>query len=159
MHAKNIMTSKIVTTQPDMRVDDVMMMEQTSPVGHRVLPVVDSQGIVKGVLTSASVVARLLPEYIASGELADVAFAPDLGVLRKHYLQMKNYRVEECMDKHPVLVNQDESLLAITAALTQKNENKCVLVIDNNKHLLGLITPGDVLRILREFELDESNDA
>jgi len=159
MHARNIMTSKLVTTRPDVLVDDVMMMEQTSPVGHRVLPVVDSQGKVKGVLTSASVVERLLPEYISSGELGDVAFAPDLGVLRKHYLQMKCYRVAECMDENPVLVTPDESLLAITAALTHDNENKCVLVTDEDKHLLGLITPGDVLRILRELEQDETNDA
>ena len=159
MHASRIMTGEVVTVRPDARVDEVIMMEQTSPQGHRVLPVTDAQGIVHGVLTSASVVARLLPEYIASGELGDVAFAPDLGVLRKHYLQMKNHRVDECMDAHPVLVNADESLLAVAAALVHENDAKCVLVVDEDKRLLGLITPGDVLNTLRRLKLDEAHDA
>jgi len=157
MHAERIMTRKLVTIRPDLRVDKAM--KKTSPAGHRILPVVDSQGEVKGVLSSASIIARLLPEYIASGELEDVSFVPDLGVLRKHYLQMKNHRVDECMDDRPVLVNPDESLLAVTAALVYNNENKCVLVVDEDKRLLGLITPSDVLRILSDLKLDETHDA
>ncbi|MDQ6960230.1 MAG: CBS domain-containing protein [Mariprofundaceae bacterium] len=157
MHAERIMTSKPVTIRPDVRVDKAI--GNMHPAGHRILPVIDDEGTIKGVLTSASIIARLLPEYIASGELENISFVPDLGVLRKHYLQMKNHRVDECMDDRPVLVNPNESLLAITAALVHENENKCVLVADADKHLLGLITPSDVLRTLRELKLDEAHDA
>lgn len=159
MHATKIMTGNPITIQPDALVDDVIMMEQISPEGHRILPVVDGQGTVQGILTSASIIARLLPEYIISGELGDISFAPDMGVLRKHYLKMKNHRVDECMSDDPVLVHQNESLLAITAALVHDNKHKCVLVVDEDKHLLGLITAGDVLRTLRRLQLDETNDA
>jgi len=157
LQAEHIMTDKVVIVEPDMRVGETI--ERMHPGGHRILPVVDGRGVVKGILSSASIVAHLLPEYIASGELENVSFVPDIGVLRKHYLKMQCHRVDECMDDSPVLANPDDSLLAITAALVHNNEYQCVLVVDEKKHLLGLITPSDVLRTLRRLKLDETHDA
>jgi len=157
MHAERIMTSNPVTVRPDMRVEEVM--GKMYPGGHHILPVVDGEGVVRGIVSSASIIAHLLPEYIASGELEDVSFVPDIGVLRKHYLKMKRHRVDVCMDDNPAMVTPDESLLAIAAAITRQERNACVLVVDDSRYLLGLITPGDVLDTLRKLRLDEACDA
>ncbi len=157
MHAERIMTRNPVTIRPNARVDEAL--KKMHPGGHRILPVVDGEGAVKGVLSSASIIAHLLPEYIASGELEDISFVPDLGVLRKHYLQMKCHRVDACMDDSPALVGPEESLLAVTAALVHQNRHACALVVDAAHHLLGLITPSDVLDTLRKLKLDEASDA
>jgi len=157
MRAERIMISNPVTIQPNVHLGEAI--KKMHPDGYRILPVVDAKGTVQGVLSSTSVIAHLLPEYISSGELKDVSFVPDLGVLRKHYLQMKRHGVEKYMDTNPVLVGPDESLLAVTAALVHKNQNECALVVDENRRLLGMITPSDVLHILRDLKLDEAHDA
>ncbi len=157
MRAERIMSSNPTTVRPDTRVEEAM--GKMHPGGHRILPVVDGAGTVKGIVSSASIIAHLLPEYIASGELEDLSFVPDIGVLRTHFLKVKHHQVAVCMDDSPVLVNSDESLLAVTAALVHQNRHACVLVVDESHHLLGLITPSDVLDTLRKLKLDEAHDA
>jgi|AMFO01.1.fsa_nt_gi FOG: CBS domain len=156
MHAEHIMSSTPVAIHPNTRVEEALT--KMHPGGHRILPVVDGRGVVRGVLSAAAIVAHLLPEYIASGELGDVSFVPDIGVLRRHYLKVKRTRVAACMDEHPVTVHPTDSLLAVTAALARGNPHGCVLVVDDGRHLLGIITPRDVLETLKRLKLDESHD-
>lgn len=123
-------------------------IDKMRDIGYRMLPVVDADGCVVGVLSTRSIIAHLVPDYIVSGDLDDVPYAPDFGLLHKHYEAVKNMPVSELMDA-PFTIKPEESLLSVSAALVTHATHDCVLVADADNKLVGIITAYDVLERIR----------
>ncbi len=128
-------------------------MDKMRETGYRMLPVVDAGGRVAGVLSTRSIIAHLVPDYIVSGDLNDVPYAPDFGLLRKHYDTVKNRLVSELMAE-PFVVKPEESLLSVAAALATHTSHDCVLIADADNKLVGIITAFDVLENIRGMHTD-----
>jgi len=120
--------------------------------GHRMLPVVDDAQHVVGMFSSFAVLGYLVPDYIVSGDLADVSYAPDFGLLRKHYDELEGKKVADLMSPKPFTIKPGESVLSAAAALLTSTGHDGILVVDATGVLLGIITPSDVLNSLRTEE-------
>jgi len=125
--------------------------------GHRRLPVVDADNHVVGLFSLRSVLVHLVPDYIVSGDLDDIPYAPDFGLLRKHYDDIKGLQVSELMGEAAFVIKPEESLLSVAAALVTHADHDCVLVIDDDEHLVGVVTPADVIDRLRHMRTDEAH--
>jgi CBS domain-containing protein len=133
-------------------------LDKMRDTGYRALPVVDAEGRAVGLLSARSVIAHLVPDYIVSGDLDDVPYAPDFGLLRKHYDAVKDLQVSELMDE-PFIIKSEESLLSVAAALVTHATHDCVLVVDGDNRLVGIITASDVLGIIRGMHSDRPHAA
>jgi len=148
MFASKIMTKDVTTCHPDQHVHEVITLMVETRL--RMVPVVDDDGILVGSINTLSILNRVVPEYIVTGDLKSVPFAPDIGLLRKHFkalLTDKKY-IRDVMERKPTTVHHDESLLSVTAALISYDRFEYVLVVDHYNKLLGVISSGDILRAL-----------
>lgn len=157
MFADRFMVKNPATVGPGARVNDAIDIMHKA--NTNMLPVIDADGKVCGELTTYDLLKRVAPEYIASGDLKDASFAPDIGVLARHCREVLQMRVEEVMSDAPLLVKENESLLAVTADLIgARGRHDYALVVDDERHLLGVISPRDILDRLRRLKFDEAHE-
>jgi len=157
MHAKDIMTTDVVVCHPEQTVAEIatVLNEQT----FRMLPVVDAEQRILGAVNTLSVLSSLVPAYIVAGDLKSIPYAPDIGLLRKHYVKLLDCHVTDVMDKNPTIVQADESLLSVTAALITYDRFEYALVVDGEERLVGVLSSSDILRRLAQFPHVSSDDA
>lgn len=132
-------------------------LDKMRETGHRFLPVVDQDGHVIGLFSALSVVSHMVPDYIVSGDLDDIPYAPDFGLLRKHYDAVKVLPVSELMIDKPLIIKHEESLLSVAAALVTHPAYDAVLVVDGDARLVGMITSSDVLGRLRTMQSGDTH--
>jgi len=157
MHAKNIMTTDVVVCHPDQTVADIAAI--LNEKSFRMIPVVDSEHKILGAVNSLSVLASLVPSYIVTGDLKSIPYAPDIGLLRKHYEKLLQSKVRDVMDDNPTIVSADESLLSVTAALITYDRFEYALIADDDERLVGIISSSDILRRLAKSPHENSDDA
>jgi len=157
MLAENIMVTGLITSHADESVQEAL--DRMSAKQHRMLPVLTNEGVVVGVISTFSVLENIVPEYIVSGDLSQISYAPDMGILHKHYEEVALQKVSDMMDKKPLLVKRNESLLSVSAALTAFGKHEYALVVDDEERLLGIISAGDILERVNGLEASVENDA
>jgi len=157
MYAKNIMTKDVVVCHPEDTVESIaaILNEKT----YRMIPVVDADHKILGAVNTLSVLASLVPSYIVTGDLKSIPYAPDIGLLGKHYEKLLHRKVVHVMDKKPTIVHADESLLSVTAALITYDRFEYVLVVDKDDRLVGIISSSDILRRLAKNSQENTDDA
>jgi len=147
MRADKVMRTKFVLCRVDETVGDVLLRMREH--GLRMLPVVDEEERLVGAVWTCGLLARIVPEYILEGELKEVHFAPDLGLLHRRYQELVDLRVQEVMDPEPMTVQEDESLLSVAASIVAHGAHpEFAFVVDAHRRLKGLISAGDVLDAL-----------
>ncbi len=157
MHAKDVMTTEVVVCRPDQAVADVAGI--LSERSFRMLPVVEDDRKLLGAVNTLSVLASLVPEYIVTGDLKSIPYAPDFGLLRKHYIELMEHKVTDIMDKAPTIVHEDESLLSVAAALITYDRFEYAIVVDEQGRLKGIISSSDILRRLSKIPQEGGDDA
>lgn len=146
MYAKDAMRTHISTANIHENVQDVVKRMRDSH--HRMLPVVDEDGVVQGELSTTSMIHHIIPEYILHGDLKDVSYAPDIHFLQQHYNDIMQKKVMDVMDSKPHTVHEDKSLLCVASELLQVATHGYLLVVDDNHALSGIISTGDILNVL-----------
>ena len=152
-----MIAAKIMIAQPKTCTTDEqvgVVFDRMRMQSLRMLPVVDADGVLKGVLSTFSVLGRIVPDYIVSGDLNAIAYAPDLGLLRKHYTTVSDQPVAEIMETTYLAVGANESLLSVAAALIGFGEHEYALVVEKGGRLLGIISAGDILDSLLQITED-----
>ncbi len=157
MLAEQIMTTEVLTVLPDDEAAKVIPLMKEG--GVRMIPVVDSDGKVAGMINSLSLLGRIVPKYIASGDLDGVSYAPDIGVFKQKFCQLRECKVRDVMEPSPTLVHPDDSLLSVAAALFTEDRYDCVIVVDDDNRLCGVISASDILFRLKLLAEDEECDA
>lgn len=157
MHAKNIMTTDVVVCHPEQAVEDIAAILNNKT--FRIIPVVDANHKILGAVNTLSVLASLVPSYIVTGDLKSIPYAPDIGLLRKHYEKLLHRKVVDVMDRKPTIVHADESLLSVTAALITYDRFEYALVADADERLVGIISSSDILRRLAKNPHENTDDA
>jgi CBS domain-containing protein len=151
------MTKELVVCHPDQTVLEVINILREK--SFRVLPVVDENRKILGAVNMLSMLSKLVPEYIVNGSLKSISYAPDMGLLRKHYREILDHKVSEVMDTHPTVVHENESLLSVTAALIGFDRFEYAFVTNKENELLGIIAASDVIRCLAKFDPEVLFDA
>ncbi len=142
MRAREIMNSAVVTARSDECLRHLLSRMRKAHL--RMLPVVDAEQRVQGVISTLSIMEHLLPSYVTSGDLGDISFAPDIGIMREYLNRQMEARVTELMDE-ALLVDPEDAVLAVAAALIRDGHHECAVVADAERRLLGVISAGDVL--------------
>jgi len=156
MIAEHIMTTKIVATDLDERVKDVFTKMHSAKL--RMLPVLNADGIIVGVVSTFSLLSHIVPDYLVSGDLHQISYAPDIGILKPHFEAVVNKPVAEVMDTNLLLVQPKESLISVSAALTEHDRHGYAMVVDKENKLLGVISAGDIINRLSQ-KASEFNNA
>lgn len=150
MNAATIMTTDVATTRCGITVAEAMKILKDSRV--RQLPVVDNNNKVLGILTSRKLLYLTLPRYISEGLLKDVKFAPDLPQFHKRCADLAGKDVCEVMDKEFTKIGPDVSVMEVaTIFVSSEKPIECILVVDNEGRLLGIISPWDIFKRLCEY--------
>ncbi len=157
MHADLIMSRNLITCRPDQTVAEVIKLAHDKSV--RMVPVVDEENRILGAVNTLTLLSHLVPEYIVKGYLKSIPYAPDMGLLRRHYREILGYKVSEVMDRDPTIVKEDESLLSVAAALITYDRFEYALVADEHGYLVGVVACNDILRCLNSLAPEEMFDA
>ncbi len=157
MHASLIMVKDVVTCRSHQTVAEAI--DFLNAKIFRIIPVIDDERHILGAVNTLTLLTHIVPEYIVDGYLQSVPFAPDIGLLRKHYRGILEKGIAEVMDDDPTIVREDESLLSVTAAMVTHDRFEYVLVTDDEGHLSGIISSSDILKALNQFIPEEAFDA
>jgi len=157
MHANLIMVKDVPTCRPDQTVAEAI--ELLKRKNFRIIPIVDDEKHILGTVNALTLLTHIVPEYIVDGYLQSVPFAPDIGLLRKHYREILQKNIAEVMDDKPTIVREDESLLSATAAMVTHDRFEYVLVADEQQRLTGIISSSDILEAMDHFIPEKTFDA
>ncbi len=150
MNAAMIMTTEVATTKCGITAAQAMKLLKDSRV--RQLPVVDNDNKVLGLLTSRKLLYLTLPRYISEGLLKDVKFAPDLPQFHQKSAELAGKDVCEVMDKEFIKIGPEVSVIEVaTIFVSAEKPIECILVVDNEDRLLGIISPWDIFKRLCEY--------
>ncbi len=147
MIAENVMVTNVVTAKVDDTVD--LILERMRDAKLRMIPVLNHQKVIVGVVSTFSILEKVVPSYIVAGDLNQISYAPDIGILRRHYREISDLKVTDVMDENPLLVNREESLLSVAAAMITFTKHEYAAVVDADNCLLGIVSAGDVLDRIR----------
>ncbi|MDP5036443.1 CBS domain-containing protein [Alishewanella sp. SMS8] len=122
--------SKLVTTQGDASLSSLRNVFKQSHFQH--VPVVDSSDKVVGIVSVKDYFKEVSP-------LIDSASETTLGLF------MRTRKVHQVMVSPVITVPLDTSIRVIAAMLIEHNIS-CILVTDNQQHLLGLLSWKDIMK-------------
>ena len=157
MLAERIMVTELVTAQENECVGEVLSRMRKASL--RMLPVLDQDHQVVGIFSTTSILSYIVPDYIVSGDLDQVSYAPDMGVLHKGYDALADHKVSTVMEDKPLLISPEDSLLSVAASLVSLAKHEYAVVVDKQRRILGVISSGDLLDFLSECSLNEYDDA
>jgi len=157
MHAEVIMIRDVATCRSDQTIEEALEILRKGSL--RMIPIVDGRNRVVGAVNTIRLLAKLVPDYIVSGDLKSVSYAPDMGVLRKHFQEMLSRKVVEAMEDAPTIVKATESLLSVASSMITNDYFDYALVVDDQDSLVGVIAPSDILECLSNCDMNEIVDA
>ncbi|MBI3398442.1 MAG: CBS domain-containing protein [Deltaproteobacteria bacterium] len=150
MNAATIMTTNVATTKCGKTVAEAMQILKDERI--RQMPIVDNNNKAIGLLASKKLLYLTLPRYISEGLLKDVKFAPDLPQFHKRCAELAGKDVCEVMDKEFAKIGPEVSVMEVaTIFLSSERPIECILVVDNEGRLLGIISPWDIFKRLCEY--------
>ncbi len=155
MLAEKIMVTNLVTATQDELISDVITRMHKAKL--RMLPVLDNNKHIVGVVSTFCVLSHIVPDYLISGDLTEISFAPDMGILRREYIKNSNQKVSEIMNDKPLTVGHTDSIISVAAHLSSHGRHEYALVVDENNCLMGVISAGDILDTLEEHASEVSD--
>ncbi|MBF0281763.1 MAG: CBS domain-containing protein [Zetaproteobacteria bacterium] len=151
MKAFTIMETGSLTCKPDQKLSHLMgVLDQAD---YRLIPVVDDDGKLLGIIDVVLLLNKSVPEYVSNDSLGALHFAPDMGVMHKEFNKLMLMRAADVMDSEPAVVQEEESLLSVASTLLhhlREDHFEPVLVVDREHRYKGVISSGTILRALYE---------
>lgn len=150
MNASNIMTTGVVTLKRTNTMLDAIKLISVKQI--RQIPVVDAADKVVGVITPRKLMKAILPPYIADGTVADVRFAPELSEFVQNIDSLASKGIDDILDREFVSVGPETHSMEVAALFVNyKKPIESILVVDDGKRLLGIISPWDLFKRLWEY--------
>ncbi len=148
MLAEKIMVTNVITATQDELISDVIVRMHKAKL--RMLPVLDSKQHIAGVISTSCILTHIVPDYLISGDLTEISFAPDMGILRRAYSKASSQKVSEVMNSKPLTVRYTDSIISVAAQLSSHGRHEYALVVHDDNSLMGIISAGDILDALEE---------
>jgi len=147
MIAEKMMVTNIRFAKEGQLIADVFTQMREEQL--RMLPVVDDAHIVVGVISTFDILEHIVPDYVISGDLKQISYAPDMGILKRNFKTVRTHTVREVMNTSPLLVRPEDALLSVAADLCSHGRHEYALVVNKEKKLLGIVSAGDILGRLK----------
>ena len=129
----NVMTTAVKTVDPKDTMQSVHEIFQDARFHH--LPVVDSEGLLLGILSKADYFQ--LQDCFTIFRKAEHAEAQNKRLFR-------SLLVEEVMVTKLAMLSPDDTV-ATALGYFQENRFRAIPIVNSEKHLLGIVTPLDLL--------------
>jgi len=129
---KHIMTTPVITVQPDDTMDKVQRIFEERPIHH--IPVVEKSGQVAGMISKSDYV-RLLHGFTLFKARKSEEY--NRAVLR-------SLLVEEVMTRQLASLHPDDPL-SMAAGYFRENRFHAIPVVDDDQNLVGIVTTYDLL--------------
>ncbi|MDY0131252.1 MAG: CBS domain-containing protein [Desulforegulaceae bacterium] len=143
MKISEFMTTDVISCNVDKTLKDAadLMLEKNISV----LPVVDSDNKLLGILTESDFVGKdaNIPRAMASIRMlfGKTAYR---GNIEKIYREVKDHPLDKVMTKDPVTISADSSLTALVELMGNRNLKRIPVVKD--KKLVGIVTRKDLIK-------------
>ena len=138
----DFMTTEVITCRRSDKLREVAAVFAVRPVSG--IPVVNTKGILRGIITKMELLGYFLPEYLDL--FRDIDFIQDFSTLQScnlDVLESNLLLVEDVMNYEPVTIPPDTSVIK-AAALMHKKQTEPLCVVDDDGLLLGVISTTDV---------------
>lgn len=138
-----MMTPKVLTVPSSATMREALGIVHCQRV--RQLPVVDEKRRVVGVVTPLSLMKAMLPDSAAHGAAGLPDFVGHIG-------RLASKKVSDHLEKEFAYVFPEASLMEVAALMTGAERHaESVLVVDDARVLLGIISPWDVFKRLWDY--------
>ncbi|MBE9065113.1 CBS domain-containing protein [Leptolyngbya cf. ectocarpi LEGE 11479] len=144
-----MMTAPPLTVTPDMPLKDAVQLLAT----HRIsgLPVVDKAGEAVGEISETDLMWQVsgasLPAYVML--LDSVVYLTNPARYNQELHKALGQTVADVMSHKVTLVQADDDLQR-AAQLMHDKQIRRLLVVDDNRHVIGILTRGDIVRELAQ---------
>lgn len=157
MIASSIMTTEVTTLSCDDTLDDALKLLWEKRI--RVLPIIDDDKKVAGVISPRTLLESILPGYIAKGYLKDVRFAPELQQFINNIEELKNTTICGFLEKDFCSLPPETSVMEVAATFVNtERQIESILILDDGNRLLGIISPSDVFKRLWDYSLKKKEE-
>lgn len=144
-----MMTAPPLTVTPDMPLKDAVQLLAT----HRIsgLPVVDEAGEAVGEISETDLMWQVsgasLPAYVML--LDSVVYLTNPARYNQELHKALGQTVADVMSNKVTLIQADDDLQR-AAQLMHDKQIRRLLVVDDNRHVIGILTRGDIVRELAQ---------
>lgn len=147
MHAKDIMTKKVVSITPETKVKSIAhLLHKNNYTG---LPVLKNGKIV-GIVTQYDLMSQEagfhIPSYIKFLESFDVHDGRHKQKISKDFKQILNTKAKDIMTRKVFKVYPDTPVRDLAALILSKQINP-VPVINNQSKMIGIISRSDIVKL------------
>lgn len=148
MKIKNYMKKDFRTVSPGARMKEVAQAFFES--GESVLPVVETDGTLAGVIIIEDFILIFLPHYIDL--IRSVDFIHDFGALETASFSVEEtlFVAEDLMREDVSVLEEDDSVMKAAASLHKTGISRIPVV--SGPRLVGMISQNDVCRAIYEME-------
>lgn len=143
MRAKDIMTTNVVTVQPDATVDDAVRLMLDHHISA--VPVVDAEGHIKGLVSEGDLIRRVR----ATDGVRRSWWLEILGGMNesaRDFVKLRSHRIEDVMTRDVLSVEEDTPVADI-ARLLEKRRIKRVPVLRDGR-VVGIVSRANLLHAL-----------
>lgn len=136
------------TVSPDTRMKDIARI--FFETGESVLPVVEKDGSLAGIITIDDFILIFLPDYIDM--IRNVDFIHYFGALEKTSFSVEEmlFVAEDLMREEPTVLEADDSIMTAAVALHKHGLHRIPVVIGDR--LVGMMSRNDVCRAIYDME-------
>lgn len=149
MKISEFMTTDVISCSPDTKLKDAaqIMIDK----GLSVLPVIDFENRLKGILTESDFVGKEVevPHALASVKML-FGQAHYHGNIEEVYKKAKDEPLEKVMTRNPVSISPDETLTSLVELMSSRNLKRVPVVKD--KKLVGIVTRKDLIKAFAMVE-------
>jgi CBS domain-containing protein len=146
MQARDIMTTDVVTVQPQTPVGEIARLLAEKQISG--VPVVDDEGRLQGIVTEADLVVRAarlhFPRYIPF--LEGVIFLENPKRYEEQVEKVLATTAEEIMTPEVITIGPEASVEEIATLMADRNINR--VVVTEGERVAGIVTRADVIRTL-----------
>jgi CBS domain-containing protein len=154
MKVNDIMTREVVTVQPDTPVTTVASIFREKSLSG--VPVVDDQGIVVGIITEVDLIARhARPHFPAYIQFLDSVIY--LESAKRYHESMRHILATTAAElmTFPVHTVDPEMDVQDLATLMVERRINPVPVVDEEEHLLGIVSHTDLLHMIGQAQVPD----
>lgn len=145
--AADIMTREVVTVSPETPVREVGELLSSQRFGS--VPVVDANNVLQGLVTEEDLVSRAasfhLPRHITF--LGGIVFLENPQRFQEEAERILAVTAREIMDEEVPTTSPETPVTEIATRMLE-NDLRRLVVLDDARHLLGIITRADIVRMM-----------
>lgn len=144
--AEDVMNSKFTSVTADAPLSEALDIFTREKVDQ--LPVVDGNGILKGIIDGTHIIRKHIPEYVLM--MNNLKFLTSFEPFDNIFKDEVSLKVKDFMQEAVAVISPETPLIQLTVSLVKKEAPNLYVVTDSERRLVGIITVQQIIhKILR----------